>query len=191
MRHSCVLLFRVGHSVHALSKAGCKRTGLDSSRCARERRSNARPLHSTAVCTPCMWPRALSVRSRSLCGAAGQSRLQDVHSELVPCRRGRGGSLLGARWSLHHRVLAACAYVGAALRRRLVVGSEATKTPPTAPLGLKVLGRHTGLARPGRGWPRRGLVGRWERPRDVSIEVTETRPPRVSLILTCLVLSML
>ena len=49
MRHRSSF-FRDVCSVHVLCRAGCKRTGLNSLRCARERRSNARPL-SRLGCT--------------------------------------------------------------------------------------------------------------------------------------------
>ena len=67
----------------------CKRSGLNPSRCARERRSKARPLPPPNLLTPCLRPRDLTVR---ICLFAAQP----VNHACWACMASQYGGALGA-----------------------------------------------------------------------------------------------
>jgi hypothetical protein len=101
--------------------------------------------HAPTARMPCMLTRALFVRLCSLCVPSAQRRLLSVHSELGPCRRGRGGSWLGIWGARHLRAHAASAHVDEALGWLLAVGSKTTEVAPLAALRLRALSRSSGV----------------------------------------------
>ena len=136
--------------------------------------------HGSAARRPCMEPSCSDHAIALVHVAGGRPRLEDVHSKLGPCRRGRGGSRLGG-WRLRQRrLLAPHTRLNTARhgrRRPLLGGAEAAET--ALPRGVKLRGVDmcVGLACAGLWWLWYGATKRQERVRDVSIETTLTPFP--------------